>query len=167
MIERESSITRRHCRRGGARRASTSTDFASTSRSNAITEAFAADLDEVRTIPDEAREAGQVQDDRGQASGSSFPPRSSSARTASGTGSGAGSRTRPTATRRSPAGAEPVDERPLEPLEAIERFGRCATRELEELTGRPRPVLEAELWRSRAMEAPAGRGAGRDVLGAA
>jgi hypothetical protein len=28
----------------------------------------------------------------------------------------------------------------------IERFGRCATRELEELTGQPRPVLEAELW---------------------
>jgi hypothetical protein len=33
-----------------------------------------------------------------------------------------------------------------EALEAVERFGRCATRELEELTGKPRPVLEAELW---------------------
>ena len=39
-----------------------------------------------------------------------------------------------------------VKERPAEPVEAIERFGRCATRELEELTGKPRPVLEAELW---------------------
>lgn len=28
----------------------------------------------------------------------------------------------------------------------IARFGRCATREIAELTGRPRPVVEAELW---------------------
>ncbi len=44
------------------------------------------------------------------------------------------------------AGAIAAHERPPEPLEAIERFGRLATRELEELTQRPRPVLEAELW---------------------
>jgi putative protein-disulfide isomerase len=44
------------------------------------------------------------------------------------------------------AGAVVAVERPGEPLEAIERFGRCATREIEELTGRPRPVVEAELW---------------------
>jgi hypothetical protein len=31
-------------------------------------------------------------------------------------------------------------------MEAIERFGRCATREVQELTGRPRPPVEAELW---------------------
>ncbi len=29
---------------------------------------------------------------------------------------------------------------------SVQRFGRCATRELEELTGKPGPVLEAELW---------------------
>lgn len=44
------------------------------------------------------------------------------------------------------AGAEPGAEGRPEPLEAIERFGRCATRELVELSGRPRPVIEAELW---------------------
>jgi hypothetical protein len=36
---------------------------------------------------------------------------------------------------------------PLEPLDAIDHFGRCATVELAELAGdRPLPVLEAELW---------------------
>jgi putative protein-disulfide isomerase len=35
---------------------------------------------------------------------------------------------------------------PLEPMAVIERFGRCATREVEELSDRPRPVVEAELW---------------------
>ncbi len=44
------------------------------------------------------------------------------------------------------AGAQVRNERRLAPLETIEHFGRCATREIEELSGRPRPVLEAELW---------------------
>jgi hypothetical protein len=43
-------------------------------------------------------------------------------------------------------GAQVVQERRPEPLEALDRFGRCATRELEELTGKPPPVLGAELW---------------------
>jgi hypothetical protein len=44
------------------------------------------------------------------------------------------------------AGARVAEERRPEPLEALERFGRCATRELEEICGKPRPVLKAELW---------------------
>jgi putative protein-disulfide isomerase len=44
------------------------------------------------------------------------------------------------------AGAERANEGSLEPLEAIARFGRCATRELEVLSGKSRPDLEAELW---------------------
>jgi len=56
-------------------------------RSHAITEAFGADLEEVRDPPQEAREA-----------------------------------------------------------DAIHRFGRCATRELELLAEKPLPVLEADLW---------------------
>ena len=39
-----------------------------------------------------------------------------------------------------------MNEGSLEPLDAIRRFGRCATRELEVLAARPRPVVEAELW---------------------
>ena len=45
------------------------------------------------------------------------------------------------------SGAAPVETGPLEPLDAIDRFGRCATAELAALAGdRPLPVLEAELW---------------------
>ena len=44
------------------------------------------------------------------------------------------------------AGARQVNEGALEPLDALRRFGRCATRELEVLADRPRPVVEAELW---------------------
>ncbi len=44
------------------------------------------------------------------------------------------------------AGAKLANEGALEPLDAIKRFGRCATRELEVLAQRPMPVIEAELW---------------------
>jgi hypothetical protein len=44
------------------------------------------------------------------------------------------------------SGAKPVQELPSDPRAPIERFGRCTTRELEELTGKPTPVLLAEVW---------------------
>ena len=54
--------------------------------------------------------------------------------------------TRPTATRRSRrARSRCAPSRPSRWRRSA-CFGRCATRELEELTGRPRPVLEADLW---------------------
>jgi hypothetical protein len=40
----------------------------------------------------------------------------------------------------------PGDGRASSAEAVVERFGRCATREVEELTGRPRPLVEAELW---------------------
>ena len=43
-------------------------------------------------------------------------------------------------------GAEPAEDLAADPTAPIQRFGRCATRELEELTGKPTPVLLAELW---------------------
>jgi putative protein-disulfide isomerase len=112
--------------------------------SNAITEAFASDLDEVRSPPPEAREAGQVRRTE-RHERVSFP----SALFVADDGS-----------RRGVWGWQPYDayreaaiaagasagEGRAEPVEAIERFGRCATRELEELSGNARPVLEAELW---------------------
>lgn len=113
--------------------------------SHAITEAFAADLDEVRDPPAAAREAGKVSRTEGHER-LSFP----SAVFAGADGSGRGVwGWRPYEEYREAAGAAGaavVGNRRPEPLEALERFGRCATRELEELTGRPRPVLEAELW---------------------
>jgi predicted DsbA family dithiol-disulfide isomerase len=113
--------------------------------SNAITEAFAADLDAVRDVPEEAREQGKTKITEGRER-LSFP-----SMLFVGDDSQHGvwgwqpyERYRDAALA---AGASSAGDGRLEPLEAIERFGRCATRELEELSGRPRPVLEAELWR--------------------
>jgi predicted DsbA family dithiol-disulfide isomerase len=113
--------------------------------SNAITEAFAADLDAVRDVPEEAREQDKTKITEGRER-LSFP-----SMLFVGDDSRHGvwgwqpyERYRDAALA---AGASAASDGRLEPLEAIERFGRCATRELEELSGRPRPVLEAELWR--------------------
>lgn len=113
--------------------------------SDAITEAFGAHLEEVRTIPDEARAAGAVRSTEGRErirfSALAFDGED-------------GSRewvfdARDMETLRAAAraaGARRVNDGPLEPIDAIARFGSCATRELEELAQRPRPVLESDLW---------------------
>jgi putative protein-disulfide isomerase len=113
--------------------------------SHAITEAFAADLDEVRSPPAEAREEGKVSETEGHER-VSFP--SAVFRGEDGSEHGVWG-WRPYEAYRDAslaAGAEPARTEAAEPLEAIERFGRCATRELQELTGKPDPVLQAELW---------------------
>jgi putative protein-disulfide isomerase len=113
--------------------------------SHAITEAFGADLDEVRDVPDKARAAGEVADS-GHGERVSMP--SAVFLGEDGSRYGVWGR-RPYRDHREAAiaaGAESLNAGPLEPLDAIERFGRCATRELEELSGRPRPLVEAELW---------------------
>jgi hypothetical protein len=113
--------------------------------SNAITEAFAADLDEVRDPPAEAREQGKVSKTEGR-DRVSFPSALFRGEDRSEHGVWGW---RPYEDYRDAAlaaGAQPARTQPPEPIEAIERFGRCATRELEELTGKPNPVLQAELW---------------------
>jgi putative protein-disulfide isomerase len=113
--------------------------------SNAITEAFAADLDEVRNPPEEAREAGRVSETEGHAR-ITFP--SAVFRDEDG-GDHWVFGFRPYDLYREAAqaaGAKPVRTEPADPLEAIRLFGRCTTRELEELTGKPGPVLRAEVW---------------------
>lgn len=115
-------------------------------RSNAIVEAFGADLDATRSPSDDARSAGKVRDlGRGI---ERFALPSAVFTGADGSSHGVFGPQPYEAYREAAlaAGATSGERRQLEPLEAIERFGRCATRELEELTGRPRPVLEAELW---------------------
>jgi putative protein-disulfide isomerase len=113
--------------------------------SNAITEAFAADLDAARNPPQEARE----QDKTGETVGQervSLP--SAVFRGEDGTERGVWGWSpyesyREAATA---AGAKPAQDPASDPITVLERFGRCATRELEELTGKPGPVLRAELW---------------------
>lgn len=114
--------------------------------SHAIVEAFGADLEEVREVPEEARELGQVK--------------------------GLGPRERvpfPTlvfagdeGTRRATYGHRPYEEvraaaiaagaRPREaaepePLAALRRFGRMATSEVAAVCDLPGPRAAAELWR--------------------
>ena len=115
-------------------------------RSHAIVEAFGLDLEEARDPSEAARAAGQVKPAPGGRERVGFP-------TVAFVGEGGGreavygpapyERLRDAAIA---AGARPSDGAPPEPMAAIERFGRLTTRELEELTRQPRPVLEAELW---------------------
>jgi predicted DsbA family dithiol-disulfide isomerase len=115
-------------------------------RSHAITEAFGADLDEVRDPPAEAIAAGQVKELPGGGARLSFP--SAVFVSPSGDRHGVYGFQPYEAYREAAlaAGASPATDGRPEPLQAIAHFGRCATREIEELTGRPRPVVEAELW---------------------
>ena len=117
-------------------------------RSHAITEAFGTDLDEVRSPPEEAREAGAIHRSSKGRERISFPSavfigEDGSRHGAWGSDSVDVEKMREAARA---AGAKAVNQGDLEPLDAIRRFGRCATKELEVLSGRPRPVVEAELW---------------------
>src|SRR5436190_2888436 len=113
--------------------------------SHAITEAFAADLDEVRNPPDRAREQGGVGETEGHER-VTFP--SAVFRGEDGTERGVWGWNSYDAYRDAAVatGAEPAEDLAADPTAPIQRFGRCATRELEELTGKPTPVLLAELW---------------------
>lgn len=114
--------------------------------SHAITEAFGADLDEVRNPPDEAREAGAVRRTEGNER-IRFPSALFIGEGSSRHGVWGMAKSHPALRDAAlAAGARQVNQGALEPLDAIRRFGRCATRELEVLADRPRPVIEAELW---------------------
>jgi predicted DsbA family dithiol-disulfide isomerase len=115
-------------------------------RSHAITEAFGADLDEVRDPPPEAREAGAVRRTEGRER-ISFPSAVFVGEDGARHGVWGIARSHPAMRDAAlAAGARQVNEGALEPMEALRRFGRCATRELEVLCERPAPVVEAELW---------------------
>jgi predicted DsbA family dithiol-disulfide isomerase len=113
--------------------------------SNATLEAFAADLDEVRTIPDEARAVGKVATTEGRER-VSFPSAVFVAEGGERHGVWGSQPYDAYSEAARAAGAEVVAQGEPGPIAAIERFGRCATKELEVLTAKPRPVLEAELW---------------------
>jgi predicted DsbA family dithiol-disulfide isomerase len=121
--------------------------FAADLRSDASAEAFDADLQEVRDPPQEARDADAVHTDKKGRQRISFPSAlflgEDVRQGAWGSDSVDVSRMREAALA---VGAKPVNEGALEPVDAIRRFGRCATRELEILTEEPLPALEAGLW---------------------
>jgi predicted DsbA family dithiol-disulfide isomerase len=117
-------------------------------RSHAITEAFGADLEEVRDPPQEARDADAIHRSSKGRERISFPSAVILAESGTRYGVWGSDSLDPEKLRAAvlAAGAKLVNERALEPLDAIKRFRRCATRELEVLAQRPLPVIEAELW---------------------
>jgi putative protein-disulfide isomerase len=113
--------------------------------SNAITEAFAADIEAVRKLPKEARAHDNVGETLGQER-TSLP--SALFRGEDGTERGIWGWSRYDTYREAAmaCGAAPAQDLASDPTLLVQHFGRCTTRELEELTGKPGPVLQAELW---------------------
>ena len=112
--------------------------------SHAITEAFGADLDETRTVaaetPDEMAKSGNSRE-RPRLPGAVFIGQDGERLGLWGWQPYEAYRDAARA-----AGANQPNEGPLDPLAAVERYGRIATKEAEVLAGRPRPIVEAELW---------------------
>lgn len=114
--------------------------------SHAPVEALSDHIDEVREIPDEARAAGKLSQTEGRER-LSFP--SVVFVGADGERRGVWGWQPLEAYREAAlaAGATQVNHGPLAPLDAIERFGRIATREAETLGQSAGPPTCAELWR--------------------
>jgi len=110
-------------------------------------EAFGADREAIRTVPEEARAAGKVADAHG--SGERLPFPSAVFVADDGAEQGLYGRAGYDELRAAAvaAGAEPVGLEPPGALDALRRFGRMATREVEEVCGLPEPRAQAELWR--------------------
>jgi putative protein-disulfide isomerase len=113
--------------------------------SNAITELFGADLEEVRDVPQGARDADATSETEGRER-VSFPSLIFIGADGERHGVWGWSPYEQYREAALAAGAQLRNEGPLEPLAAVERFGRIATQEAETLAGRPRPLVEAELW---------------------
>ena len=113
--------------------------------SHAIVEAFGNDLELTRTIPEDARALDGVADGGGGVERLTFPTLVFEGED--------GSRhpvygVRPYEDYQAAAVAAGAVSNPLRPgvLEAVRRFGRIATREVEEVCGLPTPVASAQLW---------------------
>lgn len=115
--------------------------------SHATVEAFGADLDRARDVPDQAREAAGVVEREGHER--VVLPTLAFAPEGGGDlhwvfGIQAYEAYREAATA---AGAQPADDPAPEPLAALRRFGRMATVEVQEACDLPEPRAAAELWR--------------------
>lgn len=116
--------------------------------SSATTEAFGADLEAARTVPEEAGAAGDTATDEAGRQRVSFPtvvfegPDGSARRWVFGFA--------PYEDYRAAAeevGARPTEEPAPRVLDAVRRFGRMTTPEVEAVCDLPRPRAAAELWR--------------------
>jgi putative protein-disulfide isomerase len=113
--------------------------------SNAIVEAFGADLDQTRAVPDEARAAGKAKEGQG---GERVPFPTGAFVGEDGESHRVFGR-EPYETWRDAAiaaGAQPSGETPGV-IDVLRRFGRMATVEVEAVCDLPGPRAAAELWR--------------------
>jgi putative protein-disulfide isomerase len=113
--------------------------------SHAIVEAFGEDLDETRTIPDDARAAGATKTVGGKER-VAFPSAVFVGEDGSRRGVYGFKPYEEYAAAAEVAGATRSEE-PPSIQEALRRFGRMATREIEVVCGLPEPRANAELWR--------------------
>jgi len=115
-------------------------------QSNAIVEAFSADLEEVRSPPEEARAAGAVTEGQG-GERLTFPAIrfEGDGGTAWAFAAADDSAHWPEAARR--AGGRPADGLRPDPLVALRRFGRMATVEVEAVCDLSEQAASQELWR--------------------
>ena len=120
--------------------------------SNAVVEAFGYDLEATRSVPEEARAAGKVSEAWGSGERLPFPSAvfvGEDGAEHAVYGAAGYDELRAAAVA---AGAEPApgaDERPSVDA-ALRRFGRMATREVEQVCRLPEPRAQAELWRRAA-----------------
>lgn len=114
-------------------------------RSNAIVEAFGAQLEEARRIPERAKAEGAT-GCTGPIERVTFPSLTFISPEGDARGVYGWQPYESYVEAARAAGAAPATTAKPEPLEVIDRLGRCATREIEEITGRPRVIVEAELW---------------------
>ena len=116
-------------------------------QSHAIVEAFGADLEEVRTVPDAVRAAGKAVGAHGSGDRLPFPSTvfiGEDGERHGVYGQAAYDELRAAAEA---AGAVPVGAEPPGVLDALRRFGRMATLEVEQVCRLPEPRALAELWR--------------------
>ena len=114
--------------------------------SHAIVEAFGADLEEVRAVPDEARADGQVKATGGHER-VTFPSIVMVGDDGERHGVFGFKPYRDYLAAAQNAGAKYAERPPPSVAEALERFGRMATAEIEAVCAMPTPRAAAELWR--------------------
>jgi putative protein-disulfide isomerase len=116
-------------------------------QSNAIVEAFGNDLELTRTVPDEVREAGKVVDAHKSGDRLPFPSMVFTGDDGESHGVYGEATYDELSAAAVAAGAAPTGEPPPTILDALRRFGKMATKEVEEVCRLPEPRAQAELWR--------------------
>jgi putative protein-disulfide isomerase len=115
--------------------------------SHATVEAFGADLDETRTIPEEARARGGTRDAHGSGERLVFPTVCFVSESGERHWVFGEESYQPKREAALAAGARPSGDHPPAVLDALRRFGRMATVEVATVCDLPGPRAAAELWR--------------------